>query len=612
MATYNVQKSAGGLAVAIPDAASPDTQTDLHLVGQNAVSYGLDVAQSFYFLLENFANTSAPSVGGVDGQLWFDTTAGVLVLKVWDGTTWKSMAHTAVATTDDSMTRWDDTAQEWQENTHLSLSSAGVLTLRDSTDADTITFTKVTSGALTIAATNTTDITFSGLTGDLTIIDGRGLSVEDSGTALAIRAVSGTTSIDFSAATTTDLNLPSGATLNTAASASGRAGINIAEGTAPSSPNDGDVWVTAAGNFFARLNGVSVDLSAASGTVTSSGSPLINEVAVFSTGTNILSDSTFTWDGSTMFATNVTGTNIGGIASANLVDRATPGTLAATIFSGNITAQADILLGDNDEIIFGTGSDVLMDFDTADFVINAASAVNFDITGFSGAVISDAPIHATSAGAESFRVLGDNAVWASADSYISFYDSTGSTLGLQIGTLVADSGGSRINAQQGNLDLYASNTEVLALTATTSTMSQAGSAAMEWRAITGSNISTSASVYDATTARNVGYNETPTSTLTTKTIVIDDIGKFLTRTGSAAAVLTLANVPAIPVGGSCVVHNGHSSNTLTIARGGMTLNWIDGSGSVPTDADRTIAYNSVVTLRKVSSTVWQIWGNGIS
>ncbi len=67
--------------------------------------------------------------------------------------------------------------------------------------------------------------------------------------------------------------------------------------------------------------------STTTGTVTSSGSPLVNEVAVFTTGTDIDSDSTFTWNGTTLFATNVTGTNIGGITQANLVDLAATETI---------------------------------------------------------------------------------------------------------------------------------------------------------------------------------------------------------------------------------------------------------------------------------------------
>ena len=57
-----------------------------------------------------------------------------------------------------------------------------------------------------------------------------------------------------------------------------------------------------------------------------------------------------------------------------------------------------------------------------------------------------------------------------------------------------------------------------------------------------------------------------------------------------------------------------SGGTLTIVNGTITnLDWIDGSGSLPTrTASRTLAYNSIVTLRKVSDTTWQIWGNGIT
>jgi len=57
--------------------------------------------------------------------------------------------------------------------------------------------------------------------------------------------------------------------LTIAVSAPATAGLNIAEGVAPTVPNDGDVWVTAAGAFNARLNGVTVDLSGpSSSTVT--------------------------------------------------------------------------------------------------------------------------------------------------------------------------------------------------------------------------------------------------------------------------------------------------------------------------------------------------------
>jgi microcystin-dependent protein len=66
-----------------------NTETSLALPGRNQRGYGIAVAESFLHLLENFANTTAPS-NPIEGQVWYDTTTGVEDLKVYDGTTWKS------------------------------------------------------------------------------------------------------------------------------------------------------------------------------------------------------------------------------------------------------------------------------------------------------------------------------------------------------------------------------------------------------------------------------------------------------------------------------------------------------------------------------------------
>jgi hypothetical protein len=67
--------------------------------------------------------------------------------------------------------------------------------------------------------------------------------------------------------------------IKTAASTTTEAGLSIAEGIAPTSPIDGDVWVTAAGEFFARLNGADVDLATGGSalTVEDDGTPLSTE-----------------------------------------------------------------------------------------------------------------------------------------------------------------------------------------------------------------------------------------------------------------------------------------------------------------------------------------------
>ena len=56
-------------------------------VGKNYVGYAQIIAENFLHLLENFAKNSAPA-NPVEGQLWYDNSAGVNQLKVYDGTTW--------------------------------------------------------------------------------------------------------------------------------------------------------------------------------------------------------------------------------------------------------------------------------------------------------------------------------------------------------------------------------------------------------------------------------------------------------------------------------------------------------------------------------------------
>lgn len=64
-----------------------NTQTSLTFVGKNYAGYAPEIAKSFLHLLENFANTNPPS-NPVEGQLWYDNSTGVSLLKVFDGTIW--------------------------------------------------------------------------------------------------------------------------------------------------------------------------------------------------------------------------------------------------------------------------------------------------------------------------------------------------------------------------------------------------------------------------------------------------------------------------------------------------------------------------------------------
>lgn len=64
-----------------------NNETSLSFVGKNYAGYAPVVAENFLHLLENFAKNTEPP-NPVEGQLWYDNSAGVNLLKVFDGAQW--------------------------------------------------------------------------------------------------------------------------------------------------------------------------------------------------------------------------------------------------------------------------------------------------------------------------------------------------------------------------------------------------------------------------------------------------------------------------------------------------------------------------------------------
>ena len=77
---YTVNKTSSG-SFTVQDGVL-NTQTDLSFIGKGYAGYGETIAENFLHLLENFANTSAPS-RPIQGQLWYDSSSSQL--KVYSG-----------------------------------------------------------------------------------------------------------------------------------------------------------------------------------------------------------------------------------------------------------------------------------------------------------------------------------------------------------------------------------------------------------------------------------------------------------------------------------------------------------------------------------------------
>ena len=93
---YTVNKTDGTILATVAD-GTIDTTTDLTLIGKNYAGYGEFFNENLIKLLENFANTSAPS-SPIAGQIWWDKTNNLL--KVYTGTAFKTVSSsTASAST---------------------------------------------------------------------------------------------------------------------------------------------------------------------------------------------------------------------------------------------------------------------------------------------------------------------------------------------------------------------------------------------------------------------------------------------------------------------------------------------------------------------------------
>lgn len=93
---YEVRHTNGEVFTEVADQVINQTSS-LSFIGKNYTGYGKILAENFLHLLENFANTTAPS-NPVEGQLWYDNTNKIQLLKVYDGTKWNPAGSIKKAT----------------------------------------------------------------------------------------------------------------------------------------------------------------------------------------------------------------------------------------------------------------------------------------------------------------------------------------------------------------------------------------------------------------------------------------------------------------------------------------------------------------------------------
>ena len=92
---YTINNTSGTTLVTLADGTIDTTTTDLALFGKGYAGFGERLNENLVKLLENFANTSAPS-NKQKGQLWYDTLNNQI--KVWNGNKFKPVGSSTNST----------------------------------------------------------------------------------------------------------------------------------------------------------------------------------------------------------------------------------------------------------------------------------------------------------------------------------------------------------------------------------------------------------------------------------------------------------------------------------------------------------------------------------
>ena len=113
--SYTIALTNGTILATIPDGTINTSACSQTLVGKNYAGYGQFLDDNFVHLLENAANSTPPGAP-LTGQLWFNTTTGVL--QVYNGTGFKPLGGANAASTAPTNNNIGDL---WYDTTHAQL-----------------------------------------------------------------------------------------------------------------------------------------------------------------------------------------------------------------------------------------------------------------------------------------------------------------------------------------------------------------------------------------------------------------------------------------------------------------------------------------------------------
>ena len=111
---YTINKTDGTVFASVAD-GTVNTSSSMTIIGKNYAGYGEFLGENFIKMLENSANSTAPSAP-LRGQMWFDTGNGLL--KVYNGTTWKNLG---AATASSSQPSSNVAGDLWFDSTNSQL-----------------------------------------------------------------------------------------------------------------------------------------------------------------------------------------------------------------------------------------------------------------------------------------------------------------------------------------------------------------------------------------------------------------------------------------------------------------------------------------------------------